>query len=590
MGAGNFPAFYLLSISYICENRCKMAEDTLEYTNPEEYALSEAFEYIKKKDAHKKEESYIKKVQIRNQMAVHVSGEIPESLICNMRPGEPDVILQYRKANYEPTTQPIIFEALDSLARIFNPANYTLEYSDELKLYTDSIDFYGQHFLQFWQNVFLPFMIEDPNGYIVILPSGAGMHDVETGTEGIYPYIKCIPCDLIVEEEFEGGELAYLLFQESDNKYVLLTKTTYYEIEKIGREIGIKDQYVHNIGFVPAMCNKGKYNVNWRVYQSYFAAFVPFANESLRQESDHFASLVKTAYPTPIMVPVKCSNDNCQNGRIYGENGAYHDCRTCNGTGWMQSSPFQVILRKDPALGYVSNEKEPPPLEYVSPPTDILEFQQQSIENLRKNARRALHLNHVEEAQSGSAKAIDREGEYAMISEISNNVFDHIEFTLTTMEAYIKPNATKKPVTVVKPTKFDMKSESDLLQEFAALKNSGASDAILREVTREIIDKRYPGNDSMKERHNFLLEYDPLYVYSVADKQAMQMSNIISREQFVKSVNAPSLLDLALEQLGIDKITRADYDRITERLNQLIAANTPPQINGNLAGLVNLAG
>ena len=138
--------------------------------------------------------------------------------------------------------------------------------------------------------------------------------------------------------------------------------------------------------------------------------------------------MITSAYPTRVIKHVECNYENeigrCIGGYIEGDD--RHTCPSCKGSGMAPaSSPYGVYIRgeKD-ALS--NNDPSTPPLEYISPDPAILDFVTKIWQDLLAHAKECLHLDVINEAQSGDAKTIDREREYAMIMKISNNVFDNI--------------------------------------------------------------------------------------------------------------------------------------------------------------------
>ena len=250
-------------------------------------------------------------IKERDKMAVHISGTYPMELISTRRPNEQLNIFNYRMSNYEPTTQPIIWQAIDSLDRIFNPQNYTLSLGEKLGDYLDDAEFNGYSFIDWFQNIYKTFMLEDPNGLIVCYPSGEGLKNASVPVE---PRIAIINCDAIIGMGERAGEyksVLYLKESESDEatRYFCFIDTDYFielRYECKGQIITALSIYPHNLGYLPIRKTGGKWNTRNGIFESFLHAFVPEANQALREESDHIGSLVTCGHPYRIIEPTPC--------------------------------------------------------------------------------------------------------------------------------------------------------------------------------------------------------------------------------------------------------------------------------------------
>lgn len=489
------------------------------------------------------------------EMAVHVNGTKPDKLIKTRRPKEDDERYQYRMYNYEPITKGIMREAINSLFRIFNEQNYEFRLSQELEAYIKTNRFKSLNFINWVQSHVLFQMILDPNGLVVTLPSGSGIDNpyekVDVSVETVCSLdVKIFNDDILIYRSDEKSIVSYYNREVLDGTvYYVFTKTDFYKLVQYGKftesNYSIKHVYTHNLGFIPATYLGGEWNSTLGIYESYFNSFVPFANEAIRQYSDWQAVMVTSAYPVRVMKRIECNYTNsdghrCVGGHIQG--GDYPECPRCNGSGFIApSSPFGVYLRADNTP--LASDDGKPPLEYISPDTAIIELSKNAWNDLLNKAKECLHLDVINEAQSGDAKTIDREREYAMIMKIANNVFDNIiSRTLLTIEHY---REVISPVTpqIIKPREFNLKTERDLIKDLGMLKASNSPTSVVREVIKELLKRRYIGDIRTYYYHMFLLEYCIFYLYTIDEMNNMVANGAGSKLDIARAVHAQPLLD-----------------------------------------------
>ena len=136
--------------------------------------------------------------------------------------------------------------------------------------------------------------------------------------------------------------------------------------------------------------------------------------------------MTMSAFPYREEVAEDCDHPKCRDGLILDvETGNTASCSKCNGTGYIiNRSPYGVFIRakSNPALDGNTNLSDPV-VRFISPPVDIIKYSGEAWQDLLKKAEESLHLLHVVEAQSGVAKAIDREEQYSFLIKISNNIF-----------------------------------------------------------------------------------------------------------------------------------------------------------------------
>ena len=499
--------------------------------------------------------------RVRNTMFIHTRGKNPGEILTSRRPNEDPDVQKYRLSIYEPITKGSMNRAIDKLFRIFQNANFSISVSDELNTYLTERKFDGQFFYSYIQKFVVRRMIEDPNGWLVWIPVGEGLTNpaVKVDAEPV----------LIMSDQIKVLEPGWLTWIAQDEHspvmvngksqmtglvYYSLTDTEFLKHTQFGQSIDKKFQtevvYQHDIGAIPGVILGGDLT-DEHFFDSYFSAFVPFANEAIRQYSDWTAVMTTSAFPYREEIAENCNGKGCRDGIVYNHETEEHDtCGICKGTGRVISrSPFGVFLREksNPALG-VDGDVNGPMIRFISPDVSIIEYSGQAWQTLLKKAEESLHLNVIDESQSGVAKMIDREDSFSQLTKISNNIFDEIIFkSLLYIEKYRNVVQPMSPV-ITKPISFSMKTEDDLIDELNKLSDKNAPIAFLVESTKDLARKRFSGNKSVSRMVEVLVSYDPIFHLNTKDKQMLLAAGSIKKDDLIRSLFAyKTLIGLTAE-------------------------------------------
>lgn len=502
---------------------------------------------------------------VRNTMFIHTRGKNPGEILTSRRPNEDPDVQKYRLSIYEPITKGSMNRAIDKLFRIFQNANFSISVSDELNTYLTERKFDGQYFYSYIQKFVVRRMIEDPNGWLVWIPVGEGLTN---------PAVKVDAEPLLIMSEnikvLEPGLLTWRSPNEhstvmvngksqmSGSVYYSLTNTEFLKHTQVGQAIDKKFEtvviYQHNIGAIPGVILGGDLT-DEHFFDSYFSAFVPFANEAIRQYSDWTAVMTTSAFPYREEIAENCNGKGCRDGIVYNHETEEHEtCGICKGTGRVISrSPFGVFLREkaNPALG-VDGDVNGPMIRFISPDVSIIEYSGQAWQTLLKKAEESLHLNTIDEAQSGTAKMIDREDSFSQLTKISNNIFDEIIFkSLLYIEKYRNVVQPMNPV-ITKPISFSMKTEDDLIDELNKLTDKNAPIAFLVESTKDLARKRFSGNKSVSRMVEVLVSYDPIFHLNTKDKQMLLAAGSIKKDDLIRSLFAYKTLTGITAEFGTE--------------------------------------
>ena len=499
--------------------------------------------------------------RVRTTMFIHTRGKNPGEILTSRRPNEDPDVQKYRLSIYEPITKGSMNRAIDKLFRIFQNANFSISVSDELNTYLTERKFDGQFFYSYIQKFVVRRMIEDPNGWLVWIPVGEGLTNpaVKVDAEPVLlmsDQIKVLEPGLLTWQSMDEHSpvMSNGKSQMTGSVYYSLTDTQFLKHTQVGQAIDKRFEtvviYQHDIGAIPGVILGGDLT-DEHFFDSYFSAFVPFANEAIRQYSDWTAVMTTSAFPYREEIAETCNAKGCRDGIVFNHETEEHDtCGICRGTGRVISrSPFGVFLREkaNPALG-VDGDVNGPMIRFISPDVSIIEYSGQAWQTLLKKAEESLHLNVIDEAQSGAAKMIDREDSFSQLTKISNNIFDEIIFkSLLFIEKYRNVIEPMNPV-ITKPISFSMKTEDDLIDELNKLTDKNAPIAFLVESTKDLARKRFSGNKSVSRMVEVLVSYDPIFHLNTKDKQMLLAAGSIKKDDLIRSLFAyKTLIGLTAE-------------------------------------------
>ena len=505
-------------------------------------------------------------VRVYDEMTVHTQGKRPDKLIKTRRPYEDAGILDYRLEAFQPITKDAINRAIQNLQRLFSNAEFRYKVDERIAAYLADNRWNDRDFMGWISSEVTRRMIEDPNGCIVYWPTGEGLFNPTVEIE-LTPIL--VLSRTIRKADNEG--LVWLSRERSEvrvgNKiersgavYYAATTAGFFKYIQYGKKsedkFEIVPHYLQPFDYAPYVTLGGEGvqiqeedNTEVSYYESYFSTYLPFANEAIRQFSDHQGTMVTAAFPIREMQPIECVAQGCRDGKLRDEMGAnIGTCGTCNGTGYIAPpSPYGVLIRPKPGMGEETTNV--PALRYHSPDVAIVKYGEENWRGLLKDAEHALNLLFIDEAQSGVAKTIDREDKEAAIDRIGGNVYNNIVrnslIIITDMRVL---SSDKVEPQVFLPSTFRIKSEQDIIDELSQLKKDGAPEFVVSEVTRELMTRRYGNSPAMVRMVSLLAEFDPFFSMSTERKRELFASAGITEAEYLFSIYAPQALRAISEE------------------------------------------
>lgn len=537
--------------------------------------------------------------KVFDQMAVHTRKRKPEDLLLKARPNEEPHVLAYRLENYRAITYGSMNRAMDSAGRILQASQYQIECDDNVKEYLKKRQFDDNNttydFFNYFEKIVFKRDIEDPNGFLVWLPTGPGVED-DGQPVAPKPYFFCL--DQVHDSSpevcsFLSDEINPIKVQGAKDfpgkVYYIITRDTFYKFIQVSVDKRVKyklqEVYQHNIGEVPAIVMGGDKNAEG-YFESFFAPYCAFGDEAISTFSDWQAIKVTSGYPyreefyeeCEIKRPSKSSNPVSKSEQKYKKESTYEK---------FSRTPYNTIIRKiagNKSDSEIDEERilpaDIPSIRFISPDPEVLKYIGESWKDLIVLAEDALHLNLANGTnQSGVAKERDLEQERAMVDKIGNNYFNHLMYnSLKFIDCYINMKTYEKSNVVVNtPITFIPRTEGELMEEITKLKSGNAPSVLIFEATNDLAKRRFAGNPYSKKIFELITILDPLYIYDNNQKLSMMNSGGISKEAYTTSIYAYPVLKKISGELK--DFLKADVEKIRpifeEQISEYVVEEIP---------------
>lgn len=523
------------------------------------------------------------------EIAVHTRKNKPEDLLLKRRPNEPQDVYEYRIANYEPITYGSMNRAFDNINRILNNVTYSLMFPEEdVKALLGESKFQGTTFDQFFQKIYLRRMIEDANGFLLWLPGGAGLKD---SSQPVIPYPELMFSFNLID--WGADYITFLADKKSDiiendlivkkgNIYYILTDDAFYTYTQItGGKYVLELVYQHNLGEVPYIILGGDFNSSG-LYESFFAPYIAFGNEAIRQFSDWQAISTTSAHPIREEFYTQCDVQTVEKKKGLRANDEDNETYSRKvEVKPISRSPYNTIQRVAPnseQLGEGILAAEIPSVRFISPGVDYVKNAQESYTALLKSAEDALHLNLGKGDLSGYAKELDIQSHEDMLGKIASQLLSAKQKSIRFIIAYVKNIPFKETnVKLIKPNTFRVKTESELAAELQQLKTANAPSMIISAVARELASIRFSGDEVNQKIFETIATYDPLFIFSVTEKQSKIISGTATKDDVIKSDYFYSMLLNINKKIG----DGAFLEKTNEELNAMVDEAIKPYLITN---------
>lgn len=537
-------------------------------------------EYADRKRNHS---AYDITVQLYEKMRVHADGDVPEHIICERRPSEPEDIKAYRVKIYEPMTKSSIGRVVSSLSKIRRSTdwavpfpekkNSTIAQDETLEQYTTYNFPYNFTSLTNWLfGVCLKEYLVDSNAVVLDIPI-----NITKDASDYYkpfPFIYNSPQVL----DFVPGDYAVLLadrkccydvydgngkfFRTNADGFVLhyVDKDVFitYEQDSVDKKVRITTEFKHKLGILPAFKMPGIFFKACDftfINNSRIDDMLPHLNEAARLYSDLQAEIVQHVHSEKwLYMNTSCSTCNGLGQVIIGDNKC--ECDRCHGIGRVATSPYANHVLTPPQTG---EEAVPaPPAGYIQK-TDVA-LMCDKINNLFKeqmySALAAINMQFLDNTplnQSGVAKEVDKD-------ELNNFVYSVAEDLVYIMDMLMMitnewrtyglisdRNARKELLPKIPvPEKFDLLSSGYLISEVTEAKNNKVNPLIVSTLESEYAAKKFYNTPEIAQLVQLIYRLDPMPAISEEDKIMRLQNDGVTQIDYIISSNIAPFIKRAI--------------------------------------------
>jgi hypothetical protein len=470
--------------------------------------------------------------KIRADIAPHFYGSVPEVLEKSF-PNEDPEILDYRKQTYQPKTESPIVKAITDLSRLLSTSKHSVLFESEpMQNFYRDFRIGDDDLFHYFFKVVVPNRVLDPNGILVIEPTGNGL---ESNSERVQISLKIIQSDRVVFNDPDFNLIIYRGISKPkystsvdfalNGIYMVVTDEFFGMIENgVFRLI-----YQHDTGMNPWFTLGGRgvprYDNNgntYIVYKSDFSPAVPYLNDAAIYDNQHKSVMLSTCFPIKFVDGIDC--DTCHGlGKITDPDDYDNSisCSSCHGHGKkLFVSPLAGYNLSPPPSLVAENEKQRDPIRFYSPDTSTIQMTAEQSKSSLEKAEQVLNINRsLKSAQSGVAKEMDREPEYLEIAKISDDLYMKFEHVLMSIQSLVFLD-TSSDITVNAPVSFDLKNEVELMAEFAE-SQKGMDASIRYGAYLSFIDQRYAQNDTFKQISKICVDYTSLMLFTIDERNLM---------------------------------------------------------------------
>lgn len=554
-------------------------------------------EFIKRAIAGK-HYNYYTNCELSQKIRIHADGTVPENLIFNRRPSEPEEIKAYRKSIYVPKTKNPISKVINSLEKIRRSQDWNIDYDkDEFPkniAQNETLDVYCEEKYPNHSSVtnwcfseLLKEYLLDANGVIAVVPES-----IPTQTnEYIKPIALFFQSTQVVD--FVPNEYAVFLSKDTSTYrtpsgkiertngsiYWVLTTTQVVKYEQINaqKDLQATEIYDHNIGVLPAFKAGGlflKRQNNETIYESRISSMIPSLDEAAREYSDLQAEIVQHIHSEKYAY----TNTECPTCKGVGTHlvdGEKVECTRCGGTGSiLNTSPYGMHLIK--VSGLNESQIPAPPIGYIQKTSDIAKLQDERVRQHLYDALSTLNMEFLAEvplSQSGTAKQVDKDELNNFVNSIAEDVvriLDNVYFFINEYRynRIIEDNEKRKLMlpSIAVPTKYDMISSSVLLADLTTAKNAKVSPIILQAMEVEYAKKKFNTHQEIAYESEAIFELDPMYGVTDDEKMIRLSNNGVSEIDYIISCNImPFVKRASKDEETFYKLT---YDQQMEQMKK----------------------
>ena len=519
--------------------------------------------------------------RIKAEIAPHFYGDVPPVLRKSF-PNEDPEIMKYRQSIYQAKTESPMVKAITDLFRLLSTAKHAAYFDNEkMQRWYEETKIGDHDVFAYFFSVVVPIRVLDPNAVFVMWPTGAGVQNPRVAVDVKFEIIES---ERVV---FNDPDFPLVIFQgqrrpkyQSDivapiNGYYQIITDQFYGILNEGT---LEVIYEHQTNKRPWFTLGGRsipryLNGNtYIVYKSDFSPAIPYLNDAAIFDNQHKSVMLSTCFPIKFLEGIACTV--CKGtGNEYDEHApdSRKTCTGCHGSGkQMYISPLAgYYMSPEPMVVGNTDKEQRDPIRYYAPDTSTITLTAEQADKSLQKAEEVLNINRsIRQAQSGVAKELDREPEYIEIGKISDDVYAKLQHTLECVQALVLTDTTSK-VTVVAPVSFDLKTEVELMQEFAETQKGMPAD-VRYNAYLTFIQQRF-ANDTEAQRIAMLcVQYSSFILYTIDERNQMVAGGQLTPTNNAKAANVFDVLMSLIYAESVD-IYNETFEQIKTKIDAAMA-------------------
>ena len=556
-------------------------------------ALGIVTTYVEAGKNFKKDELQLYAEARAEELAVHFDYEAkPDNILQRVRPREDDAVKDYRLNSYVPITFSFIQRVMNYLQRLFNPALFTLRFTDadtqtgriddteSIRSYlTTDLPRYGS-LTGYLRDFAMEEMFSDPNAWVVIWTdySDAQLFE-DKGPDALQePYPKTIRSKdaflsadgsmLISESSMKSLVMVGDKEQRAGRTFFIFGRGYTFHIYQVGKvekdefEVMVWNKFPGDIPLFTYMGGKParKRTTNLSrydrvVYDSHIQAAIPFLNKAVSHDSDQMANIITHVFPQKWESAIECptchGNGHVTNPGRTGETMSTKICDTCNGAGVKNASSVftKIIVSRD----HEGKLDPTPPAGYVTVPIDTVEFMEDKIRKVEQQALDALNMGHLAkrdsaQVESADAKRISKDALNTTLETIRKDIdrigmFCAIGINLIRYGAVMGEEAIwENTPTIAAPSSFDIETPEETMASVKEAKDAGAGTEFIRRLIINAAITRFGEGSHDARRIQATVEHDPFFgmdeqdIADLASVGATQRRSDLTKHLYISDI------------------------------------------------------
>jgi len=560
---------------------------------------------IGKKEIHHK--YYHKTIAHAEEMGVHMEGDKPTRLLTITRPNETEEQITYRLEIYEPTTLGLAQKMINTINRIFNERFFQMQFpkmpktipKDEMLAAYTRENYPGyKDIMGYIKETFTTKDFSDPNAVIYVRPKDFDVGETEFLKPIAIIYTSWQVVDFVPEVYYTillGPETIKIITGEEVRVYTkdIVEGSEIWElVPGLSFENKIGKPPVFRLGGVI----KGLKDPYW--FMSFVGGVAPAWNRVVTLTSDLDANYIGHLFMERWEYEVEC--DACHGEKfitrsIDGEGDDKFGeplqvkCPTCHGEGSLGRSPLGVFKIRHDAIN-PDRQIPTPPADYIEKSTDIVTKVEERIEKLELAGLSSVNmeiLNNTPAAESGIAKAIDRQDLDAFLMRYQMHVF---EWVLPNLMLYIswwrygalfdwneeKIKEIQPEILSISGVDFTVFSLKFLTDEYKAASQAPVSSNYRRQLEEEIVNTRFAGKEEERKKNLVIVQLQPFPGKTEDDLLILQNISCVEDWMVCKSLFIDEFVQRAIEEN--EKFLEMSHKEQREIVNEMAKSAEVPII------------